>query len=258
MLSPGRTQSYEGHSDCLPQISSLVFRKSYQCARPPGGRGRRGIRNQLRQMITYFSRSVTIYISVSQVPPPPCHLPSHTYQGLSRSIITTRVNGQSKCPKKTPPFLISKLNSSCSFCTNFFFCLFFCFTAPNSSWEVPQITRRKGIRLWCLKHSRRKLMKEAYLDSRKEAREPEREKRAWWMLLWEVMIVAFRLVVGMGGARGWGVDLADDKRKISFWKVPLSFLFLLKAFFPRWYRTHTHTHTHRIIYYDHFYSRGRF
>lgn len=102
MLSPGRTQSYEGHSDCLPQISSFVFRKSYQCARPPGGRGRRGIRNQLRQMITYFSRSVTIYISVSQVPPP-CHLLSHTYQGLSRSIITTRVNGQSKCLKKNPP-----------------------------------------------------------------------------------------------------------------------------------------------------------
>lgn len=127
----------------------------------------------------------------------------------------------------------------------FLFCLFFCFTAPNGSWEVPQIRRRKGIRLWCLKHSRRKLMKEAYLDSRKEAGEREREKRAWWMLLCEVMIVAFRLVVGLGGARGWGVGLADDKRKISFWKVPLSFLFLLKAFFPRWYRTHTHTQ--RII-----------
>lgn len=131
MLSPGRTQSYEGHSDCLPQISSFVFRKSYQCARPPGGRGRRGIRNQLRQMITYFSRSVTIYISVSQVPPPPCHLPSHTYQGLSRSIITTRVNGQSKCPKKNSPFLISKLNSSCSFFTQLFFLFVFLFHSPQ-------------------------------------------------------------------------------------------------------------------------------
>lgn len=139
-------------------------------------------------------------------------------------------------PSSSPNWILPVLSSP-----NFFFCLFFCFTAPNGSWEVPQIRRRKGIRLWCLKHSRRKLMKEAYLDSRKEAGKPEREKRAWWMLLW---IVAFRLVVGLGGARGWGVGLADDKRKISFWKVPLSFLFLLKAFFPRWYRTHTHTHTH--------------
>lgn len=43
VLSPGRTQSYEGHSDCLPQISSFVFKKSYQCARPPGGRGEGGL-----------------------------------------------------------------------------------------------------------------------------------------------------------------------------------------------------------------------
>lgn len=131
VLSPGRTQSYEGHSDCLPQISSFVFEKSYQCARPPGGRGRRGIRNQLRQINDYiFSRSLTIYISVSQVPPP-CHLPSHTYRGLSRSIITTRVNGQSKSPQKNPPFLISKLNSSCSFFSQLFFLFVFLFHSPQ-------------------------------------------------------------------------------------------------------------------------------
>lgn len=82
VLSPGRTQSYEGHSDCLPQISSFVFKKSYQCARPPGGRGRRGIRNQLRQINDYIFFSVSYNLYFRFPGPPTMSSPISYLSGL--------------------------------------------------------------------------------------------------------------------------------------------------------------------------------
>lgn len=82
VLSPGRTQSYEGHSDCLPQISSFVFKKSYQCARTPGGRGRRGIRNQLRQINDYIFFSVSYNLYFRFPGPPTMSSPISYLSGL--------------------------------------------------------------------------------------------------------------------------------------------------------------------------------
>lgn len=67
------------------------------------------------------------------------------------------------------------------------------------------------------------------------------------MLLWGVMIVAFRLVVDtlirkghVGEGQAWRMIRG---KSLSGRLKPLSSLFLLKAFFIRCYRIHTYTHT---------------